>query len=167
MQNSVVRSKIKIRNLQLFFDGNEVLCDWLQLSLLALNSHSLMSINKQIQLTYLISLHNPDIECLCETWFDDNFADNVSLYPDYVTATRADRNIREHRGVLILFKYTAKIEALKIFCDFACAVKFTQNSHNLLLYVFIILLAAVNTELIELLFTLPSINSFLLTISKL
>ena len=64
-------------------------------------------------ITNVISLHNPDIVCLCETWFDDIFVDNVSLHPDYVTATRADCKAEEHGSVLILCKHTVNWKHLK------------------------------------------------------
>ena len=118
-------------------------------------------------ITNLISIQNPDIVCLCETWFDDSFVDNnVSLNTDYVTKTRADRKTGEHGGVLILCKHTVKFEALKTSCHFACAVKLHSNQSLLtIIYVFKILREAVNTELVGLLLMLPSINLFLLTIS--
>ena len=84
-------------------------------------------------ITNLISIHNPDIVCLCETWFDNSFFDNVSLYSDYVTATRADRKTGENGGVLILCKHAVKFEALKTSCDFACAVKLHSNQSLLII----------------------------------
>ena len=98
-----------------------------------LNSRSLLSIYKGIPLTILITLHNPDIVSICENWFDDNFVDNVSLSPDYITATRADRKTGEHEGVLNLCKHTVKFEALKISCDFAFAVKLHSNQSLLII----------------------------------
>ena len=71
--------------------------------------------------------------CLCETWLDDIFVDNVFLNPDYVTATRVDRKTGENGGVLILCKHTVKFQALKTSCDFACAVKLHSNKSLLII----------------------------------
>ena len=99
-----------------------------------LNSRSLLSIYKGIPLTILITLHNPDVVSICENWFDDNFVDNVSLSPDYITATRADRKTGEHEVVFNLCKHTVKFEALKMSCcDFAFAVNLHSNQSLLII----------------------------------
>ena len=98
------KSRIRIRDLQLYVDGHFVVSDWLQLSIIRLNCRSLVSINKRFQLTNFLSNHMPDIACLSESWLDKNFCDNISLNTHYITAAHADRENGTHGGVVILCK---------------------------------------------------------------
>ena len=103
------KSRIRIRDLKLYVDGQFVASDSLQLSIIGLNCRSLDSINKRFQLTNFLSNYMSDIACLSESWLDKDLCDNISLNTHYITEARADRENGTHGGVVIFVQKSSAL----------------------------------------------------------
>ena len=117
------KSRIRIRDLKLYVDGQFVASDWLQFSILSLNCRSVVSINKRFRLTNFFSNYMPNTACLSESWLDKDFCDNISLNTHYITAARADRENGTHGAVINFCKSHMRYETISLSCNYACAIK--------------------------------------------
>ena len=101
------KSLIKIRDLKLYLDGQEVPInsneDWLysELFIVSLNCQSLVSLNRRLQVVNLLNPWSCGIFCASETWLNDSTESNhVFPFSAYFVIARYDRSNGEH-GVLL------------------------------------------------------------------
>ena len=72
------------------------------LNLCVLNCRGLISLNKRITLSNYFTVHQADVVCITETWFDSNSVnDHVFLDSPFTVNARTDRQAGSHGGVLI------------------------------------------------------------------
>ena len=133
------KSRIKIRNLKLYIDGNEIaqndnwLVQALKIDILLYNVRSLCSFEKQVKLANRLALFDADAACLIETWLNSSTGDSNIFSSSYSTSARVDRSTGEHGGCLILTKKTIYTDQIDSTVDFGCATELHTCCHDLLL----------------------------------
>ena len=132
--------KLKIRILELYFDGVEVAIEdpvnesWLGfLNVLQMNARSLLNFDRRMKFGNAITVSDYTVVCICVTWLNENIESAEMLLHNY-TLFRSDKklqkNMKTHGDVMVAIKNSINCELLKIDqpeCSLTCKLEISNQ----------------------------------------